>query len=273
MKKGLLKRGINKVFSNIERYFYRNDFSLLKTLYINFRSLPFKQAIKLPIYIYGNVKLDSLYGDIEILGEIKRGMIRIGLPMKGAIIDTRIAHFLNNGKIVFKGKVDFSNGATINNRGGNLIFENNVLIGENVRIICLYHIEIKEGARIAHESQIIDTNFHFILDNSTLMAHSPKGHIIIGKYCWVGNRTSVQKGTVLPDYTIVGSNSLLNKNYKDIPPYSLIGGMPAKFIKGGIRRVFNIHNERMLKKYFKEHGNDATFIYNGEDINKFCETI
>ncbi len=273
MKKGLIKRGFNRLLFNIEHYFSRKHFRLLKTIYINLRSLPLKQAIKRPIYVYGNVKLDSLYGDIEIQGKITRGMIKIGLPVNGAAIDTKKTHFLNNGKITFKGKVNICNGGSINNRGGNLILGNGVIIGENVRIVCTHHIEINEGTRIAHESQIMDSNFHFIINTDSQSTSTANGKIIIGKYCWIGNRSTIQKGTVLPDYTIAASNTLLNKDYSEIPQYSLIGGMPAKFIKSGLRRVFNIHNERMLKKYFKEHGNDATFTYEGEDINKFCESI
>lgn len=273
MKEGLLKRGINKVFSNIEHYFYRNHLSILKTIYINFRSLPFKQAIKLPIYIYGNVELDSLYGDIEIIGEIKRGMIRFGLPTDGPIIDYRVAHIINLGKITFHGKATFSNGTTINNRGGHIILGENVYFGENSRIISYFRVEIKDCSRFSYDIQILDSDIHYYIDCEQHKIKSAQNGIIIGERCTISNRVTILKGANLPNDIIVASNSLLNKDYIDIPPYSLIGGMPAKFIKGGIRRVFNIHNERMLKKYFKEHGNDATFIYNGEDINKFCETV
>lgn len=50
--------------------------------------------------------------------------------------------------------------------------------------------------------------------------------VFIGECCWIGNRTNIMKGTVLPDNTIVSSNSLLNKDYTStVPSYSIIGGM------------------------------------------------
>lgn len=55
---------INRVFSYLESRSSNTCISLFKTLYVNFRTLPFKQAIKFPIYIYGRVKFYSLEGDI-----------------------------------------------------------------------------------------------------------------------------------------------------------------------------------------------------------------
>ena len=49
--------------------------------------------------------------------------------------------------------------------------------------------------------------------------------------------------------------SLLNKDYtKDIPEYSLIGGTPAKFIKGNISRIWNGQTEVKLREYFTQSG-------------------
>lgn len=46
------------------------------------------------------------------------------------------------------------------------------------------------------------------------------------------------KGTQTPDYCITASNSICNKDYTNLPSYSLIAGSPAKFIKQGVRRLF-----------------------------------
>jgi acetyltransferase-like isoleucine patch superfamily enzyme len=60
------------------------------------------------------------------------------------------------------------------------------------------------------------------------------------------------KGTITPDFLIVGSNSLLNKDYtKTIEPYSIIGGAPAKFIKKGYERIFDLNIEQKYNECFK----------------------
>jgi len=53
--------------------------------------------------------------------------------------------------------------------------------------------------------------------------------ITIGDYCFVGTGCVLLAGSALPDYSVLGANSLLNKQYAD--PYFLYAGNPAKPIK------------------------------------------
>ena len=50
-------RLVNGILWRMEKFFSRTRIRWFKTLYINFRTLPFSQAIRLPIWIYGPVKL------------------------------------------------------------------------------------------------------------------------------------------------------------------------------------------------------------------------
>jgi len=54
------------------------------------------------------------------------------------------------------------------------------------------------------------------------------GEVKIGKKVLVGNSSIVRPGVILGDGSIVGYNSLVNK---DIPPKTLVGGLPIKLIK------------------------------------------
>jgi acetyltransferase-like isoleucine patch superfamily enzyme len=51
----------------------------------------------------------------------------------------------------------------------------------------------------------------------------------IGEYCFVGTACTVLGGAVLPDYCVLGANSLLNKAYDKT--HQLYGGVPAKPIE------------------------------------------
>lgn len=151
-----------KIYKTIKNLLKTN---LVKTIYLNFRMLPFKQAVKLPIFIYG--------------------------------------------KIVF---------------GGN--------------------------SRISWDCQIMDTAFHYVenlLDGDIKPLTSP---IVLGNNIWIGNRTTIAKGTVLPDYTIVASNSLVNKDFSSIGENCLIAGLPAKLKQQNIRRVFDSKVQKKLDKKF-----------------------
>ncbi len=53
--------------------------------------------------------------------------------------------------------------------------------------------------------------------------------VSIGEYCFVGTAAVVLPGTRLPDYSVLGANSLLNKIYTE--PYYLYAGNPARPVK------------------------------------------
>lgn len=50
----------------------------------------------------------------------------------------------------------------------------------------------------------------------------------IGHDVWIGHGVTIKQGVVIGDGAIVGSNALVTK---DVPPYSVVGGVPAKVIK------------------------------------------
>lgn len=57
---------------------------------------------------------------------------------------------------------------------------------------------------------------------------STKGDVIIGNDVWVGSNVTIMSGVTIGDGAVVANNSHVVKN---IEPYSLVGGNPAKFIK------------------------------------------
>lgn len=55
-----------------------------------------------------------------------------------------------------------------------------------------------------------------------------KGDTIIGNDVWIGEGVTILPGVKIGDGVIIGKCSLVTK---DIPPYSIVGGNPAKIIK------------------------------------------
>ena len=70
-----------------------------------------------------------------------------------------------------------------------------------------------------------------ILSHSTSLEYNDGGcaPIKIGHHCFVGTRSIILPGSVLPNHSVLGAGAVLNKHFKD--EYSLYGGVPAKFIK------------------------------------------
>ena len=55
-----------------------------------------------------------------------------------------------------------------------------------------------------------------------------KGDVIIGNDVWIGNNVTIMSGVTIGDGVVIANNSHVVKN---IEPYSLVGGNPAKLIK------------------------------------------
>ena len=55
-----------------------------------------------------------------------------------------------------------------------------------------------------------------------------KGDIVVGNDVWIGYEAVVMAGVKIGDGAIIGARSLVTK---DIPPYTIVGGLPAKPIR------------------------------------------
>ena len=250
-----------RILSYLETKLSTKRINLFKTIYFNFRVLPFSQALKFPVYIYGKWEFKYLGGKVVINAPIKKGMIKFGLNMAGYVVAGKGSMLILKGaQFIFNGHANISQGCSIViHRNAQLELGSNVNIGDSVKMICYSNISIGAKTGLTWESQITDFNFHFIEDINRKEIFNLFKPIKIGEYCWIGNRTTIMPGTKLPNRTIVASNSLLNKNYISIgiEPYSIIGGIPAKLLKKGVKRIYSTDNEQLLMKYFREHITDS----------------
>lgn len=55
-----------------------------------------------------------------------------------------------------------------------------------------------------------------------------KGPIQIGNDVWIGTRAVILSGVTIGDGAVIGSGSIVTK---DVPPYTIVGGIPAKVLK------------------------------------------
>jgi len=55
-----------------------------------------------------------------------------------------------------------------------------------------------------------------------------KGDIIIGNDVWIGFEAVILAGVTIGDGAIIGTHAVVTK---DVPPYTIVGGIPAKPIK------------------------------------------
>lgn len=79
-----------------------------------------------------------------------------------------------------------------------------------------HSIFYKKGNWGFHDDWIGDVEF----DNNK--------HVIIGNDIWIGINCIIMDGVMIGDGAIVAAGSIVTK---DVPPYALVGGVPAKIIK------------------------------------------
>ena len=57
---------------------------------------------------------------------------------------------------------------------------------------------------------------------------SSKGDIVIGNDVWIGYQSCILSGVTIGNGAIIGAKSVVTK---DVPPYAIVAGNPAKFIR------------------------------------------
>lgn len=55
-----------------------------------------------------------------------------------------------------------------------------------------------------------------------------KGDIVIGNDVWIGYEAIIMSGVTIGDGAIIGTRAVVTK---DVPPYTIVGGVPAKVIR------------------------------------------
>lgn len=61
-----------------------------------------------------------------------------------------------------------------------------------------------------------------------IKAWDNKGDIVIGNDVWIGYEAVILAGVTIGDGAIIGTRAVVTK---DVPPYTIVGGVPAKSIK------------------------------------------
>lgn len=270
MKK-FIKETISPLYTRL-RFGHRPEYNGLapfKTIWFNFKVLPWRKAVKLPFFIYRGTKIYNI-GTYKITApDIFEGMIQIGKLGYKASGHGKISNY---GTIEFGDSAIFGGGCIIEN-SGYILIHGESQIGEGTTMLIRDRLEIGKYTRIGFLSFFMDSDDHFTINTESHNVARNKQPIIIGRYNWLACKTFVKKGVKTPDYTIVASaNAVLTKDYSEIGEYCVLGGVPAKRIGQGIRRIYNYKAESELREYFDKHPEEKSIHIDvpDNDIDAYC---
>ena len=158
---------------------------------------------------YKHFNIDGFFniqGKLTVVNFDKFGTLKINLS-KGAKIKSDV-------KIQGSGKLTL---------GTNSYISSFSVIGVNEQII------IGNNVMIADSVSIRDTDHNF--ENAKIpMAEQgiTKSPVIIEDDVWIGHGAVITKGVTIGSGSIVGANAVVTK---DVPSFSIVGGVPAKLIR------------------------------------------
>lgn len=160
------------------------------------------------IYSYLVRTLLYFFPDIPLFMRFRGWLYGLGMIKCGRNFQVTHDAILRDLGQIKAGNNNFVGNQTVMWGGGIIDLHNNILIGPHCTLISSNHSS-KNGSYYGGGS-------------------SP-GLIIIKSGSWIAANCTIAKGAVLPENSVLGANSLLNKAFSE--PNSIYGGVPAKFIK------------------------------------------
>ena len=177
---------------------------------------------------------------------------RVKITNNGRLKITRNIHGTGNHIIAEEGARILNAYIKINGNNNRIIFEENVHVGEHCSFwmegnnICIRigkgttfttkvhfcaqedntRIDVGEDCMFSNRIIVRTSDSHPIYQNNVRI--NPPKNVKIGNHVWIAPNSKIFKGSDIGDNSIIGSDTLINKQY---PGNCLIVGHPGKIVK------------------------------------------
>ena len=157
-------------------------------------------------------------------------MIKIGFGSVGIFDKTNSRTIWQvSGRVVFKGRANIGHGSKISvGRKGSLILGNRFKISAETSIVAQHHIEIGEDCLLSWGIMVMDTDFHPISDKKGNRIN-PDSPIYIADHVWIGCRSTILKGTLIPEGSVVAADSCIAGRLTEAN--AIYTGLPVHILK------------------------------------------
>lgn len=100
--------------------------------------------------------------------------------------------------------------------------------GKNT-INCYNHVEVGEESLWADHIYVVDFDHWYIDPHMNIRSQGiRKEHVIIERNTWIAEKATILRGVTVGEGSVIGAMSLVTR---DVPPYAVIGGVPARVLK------------------------------------------
>ncbi|WP_372753013.1 DapH/DapD/GlmU-related protein [Mariniflexile sp.] len=109
-------------------------------------------------------------------------------------------------------------------------FKNGLSMGENSAVNARCRLDNRGGIHIG-DNVSISSDVTILTADHDMDAPNFQGRVrgvTIADYVWVGTRAMIMPGVTIGKGAVVAAGSIVTK---DVPPYHVVAGIPAKFVK------------------------------------------
>lgn len=186
-------------------------------------------------------------------------------------------NFTVAGNIFAKSKISVGNYSY----GKLYVYDNNYKSSLNIGRFCSIGGDVHFMLGSEHAVNTISTYPFKVKINSESNEALSKGDIIIGDDVWIGERATVLSGVKIGQGAVIAAGAVVTK---DIPPYAIAAGVPAKVVKfrfneniihelqkidySGLTREQIINN---LDKLYKQVDENTDFSWLPKKLNDYQE--
>lgn len=127
--------------------------------------------------------------------------------------------------------------------GKNIVFGKNVFVNAGCRFQDQGGITIGDGVLIGHNVVLATATHDLAPSKSRKLHYKP---IVIRDNAWIGSNAVILQGVTVGEWSVVAAGAVV---VRDVEPYTVVGGVPAKFI----RKVDNDVESGTPVDYFAGH--------------------
>jgi acetyltransferase-like isoleucine patch superfamily enzyme len=177
---------------------------------------------RLPLLIFRDVHFRAAPAARLVVS--RGGRLRLGCRWKSSRFYPSEFKLLDGATLELTGSARIFTGCSIDVTEGATLSLGSAVINNGFRIAVFSRVRIGEGTIISENVTIRDSDNHH-LEGAGGPVTAP---VTIGDHVWIGLNATILKGVTIGDGAVVSANSLVNR---DVPPNTLVGGIPAKVLK------------------------------------------